>query len=375
VLLGPRATLPRTFRAGALAMEPGEWEGVAADLPTGPDEAAVRRRKELFVSFDPNGNGILSLAEVDKGLRKTLEPRTLPPQVVGRAFHAARAISPPVADFSDDYIDAKEFRFFLLYLHHYLRLWTWFCKVDSSGDGRLGFEEFTSALPLLTAWLPGAALEGIAQDPSSAFAEMDADGGGMVLFDEFAHWVLCRGLGELTDTGADCPDRRHALELLQQNANLASADDARRKADRARARSKTPKRPPSREGPTARQLSANRQAAAKAKAKAHSSRSLRALPGRDRPSARREARTSPRAPGARSTSRQATSAQRSASLGTFRPRPQAVQRSAESTRRSPSRSHTAQVYEHSPAAALASGRHSGAKSQAILAGGYDREYF
>ncbi len=41
---------------------------MAAKLPWGRDEKSNAARKLLFRQFDPNGNGLLSLAEADKGV-------------------------------------------------------------------------------------------------------------------------------------------------------------------------------------------------------------------------------------------------------------------------------------------------------------------
>jgi hypothetical protein len=46
-----------------------EWAG---KLPIGKSETDHARRNELFQQFDPNGNGYLSLAEVDKGVHDIL---------------------------------------------------------------------------------------------------------------------------------------------------------------------------------------------------------------------------------------------------------------------------------------------------------------
>ncbi len=46
-----------------------EWAG---KLPVGKSESDQSRRDELFQQFDPNGNGYLSLAEVDKGVKEVL---------------------------------------------------------------------------------------------------------------------------------------------------------------------------------------------------------------------------------------------------------------------------------------------------------------
>lgn len=46
-----------------------DWKPIAHKLPVGKDAASKEKRAELFMRFDPNGNGYLSLAEVDKGVR------------------------------------------------------------------------------------------------------------------------------------------------------------------------------------------------------------------------------------------------------------------------------------------------------------------
>merc|ERR1719230_1538294 len=106
-----------------------------AQLPIGRDRVSKLTRSKLFSRFDPNGNGILSLAEVDKGLKQILELGGIEncTPAINRAFHAARDIAPPVASFSNDYIDKNEFRVLLVYLTYYLQLWEFFDRIDTSG--------------------------------------------------------------------------------------------------------------------------------------------------------------------------------------------------------------------------------------------------
>ena len=49
-----------------------DWKAIDARLPTKKDKESRRRRKKMFKEFDPNGNGYLSLAELDKGVRDVL---------------------------------------------------------------------------------------------------------------------------------------------------------------------------------------------------------------------------------------------------------------------------------------------------------------
>merc|ERR1719310_2073868 len=140
--------------AAAARRESGiDWDLLTEKLPIGRDLASRKVRKDLFNQFDPNGNGILSLAECDKGIREILglgdsrDVAFVP--ALNRAFHAAREIAPPVADFSDDYIDENEFRIFLAYLRHYLELWNLFARIDKNADRRVSFKEFEASLSLL----------------------------------------------------------------------------------------------------------------------------------------------------------------------------------------------------------------------------------
>jgi len=380
-----------------------EVEECLKRLPCGLKDADKQRRKTLFGKFDPNGNGVLSLAEVDKGLSELLAPTSLPKPVVNRAFHAARAIAKPIHDFNDDYIDANEFRVFLSYLHHYLKLWRWFCKIDSSSDRRVSLEEFKASLPLLQEWVTGDAFKAVLADHAKAFQEMDVDGGGLVLFDEFAHWVLKLGIGSVVSE-EDGEERSEALKLLkQQKPNLATAEPRpggegteKSRQGRPGSAAKSPGRSGSR-GPSARQLSANRAAAKAAASRPPSGGRQGTRPGRQaspRPSTGSRP-TSRGSTGSRQASRGQSAERRqapvragavraaaSAPLPAVAP-PRAFMRLSSSSRPRPSSrapsfersdSRSRMSGELPSAHAMAAGRHTGMKAQAILAGAYDRGY-
>lgn len=44
------------------------WAELSASLPSGKDKGSQMLRKKLFKQFDSQGNGYLSLAEIDKGI-------------------------------------------------------------------------------------------------------------------------------------------------------------------------------------------------------------------------------------------------------------------------------------------------------------------
>ena len=48
-------------------------EELEMKLPSGDSEAEAKRRDSYWAAIDMNGNGYLSLAEVDKGLRDVIK--------------------------------------------------------------------------------------------------------------------------------------------------------------------------------------------------------------------------------------------------------------------------------------------------------------
>jgi len=72
----------------------------------------------LFSSFDPNSNGYLSLAEVDKGIRDALNFKKLfnSKKVIMRAFQVAKTSLKAKSKYGDDYVSKAEFRNLLIYL-------------------------------------------------------------------------------------------------------------------------------------------------------------------------------------------------------------------------------------------------------------------
>jgi Ca2+-binding EF-hand superfamily protein len=157
-----------------------------AALPWQNTPEAETRRKQLFARMDPNGNGFLSLAELDLGMKRVLKSEELfaSKPVMLRAFNAAKNVRGSQTGKRADYIEFTEFRTALWYLRQYFEYWMIFNRIDSSDDRRIDYDEFVKALPYLTKC--GV----VVKDSRKAFAQLDADGAGMVLFDEFCNWAI-----------------------------------------------------------------------------------------------------------------------------------------------------------------------------------------
>ena len=71
-----------------------------------------------------------------------------------------------------------------------------FNRIDTEDNKKINLEEFKSAIPQLEEW--GVTIE----DPESTFNEIDANGGGEILFQEFSDWAIAKHL-DLTDDDDD----------------------------------------------------------------------------------------------------------------------------------------------------------------------------
>ena len=90
--------------------------------------------------------------------------------------------------YSDDYIERNEFRIFLVYLRQYFEYWQMFEGIDANHDRKVTLIEFKQALPKLEKW--GVKIT----DAGITFRDIDTNGGGVILFDEFSHWAIQKAL-------------------------------------------------------------------------------------------------------------------------------------------------------------------------------------
>merc|ERR1712107_527609 len=131
-----------------------------------------------------------SLAEIDKGIRDVLKLDAVfdcKPAIM-RAFQAARQSNGKTVGYSGDFVERNEFRALMEYLRKYFELYVMFRHIDVNFDRRVNLQEFKAALPKLQQW--GVQVT----NADRTFIEIDVDGGGMILFDEFAAWAITQSL-------------------------------------------------------------------------------------------------------------------------------------------------------------------------------------
>lgn len=180
-----------------------KWHSMAGRLPVGLNNEDVALRKSLWRRSDTNGNGYLALTEIFIGLRQiwSEDEVAVARPAVRSAFTFARDYNKSATDvLARDFVEAGEYRAFLLALKARLEYSHAFGSIDSggpamhtsdasqTGDGRISLKEFLAAQHMIDAWV------GKLVDPAAEFRRMDADSGGTVSFSEFCDWATSRHL-------------------------------------------------------------------------------------------------------------------------------------------------------------------------------------
>ena len=179
------------------------WDELRESLPIEKTAEGLQKRKELWKAMDVNGNGIMSLAEVDKGLRDNIKLDSLfdSKPVIIRAFNAAKDKGKHVSKYSADYVEKNEFRYLLVYLRQFAEYFVMFNRLDTGHDKKISFQEFERGLDECKKW--GLKVE----DARTTFDEIDTNHGGSILFIEFADFAMKNHLDLEDDDDMDMDDK------------------------------------------------------------------------------------------------------------------------------------------------------------------------
>jgi len=145
------------------------------------DEAGL---KALWTQLDFNGNNIVSLAEIDKLIVERYPLLNQKPALM-RAYKKTTGKG-TVASTDCEFVEFAELGDLLKNLFYFNRLYHIFDKIDTDDDRRIDLAEFKKGFSLIK-------LEG-KHKPEDVFKAIDANGGGIILFDEFCTWFAEHGL-------------------------------------------------------------------------------------------------------------------------------------------------------------------------------------
>ena len=112
-------------------------------------------------------------------------------KVLIRAYTASKYKIKGKSKYSKDYVEWLEFRILLVYLRQYFEYYAMFCRIDTSDDFKVNFNEFKKALPTLAKW--GVKIT----DPKAEFKKIDNNNNnysGSIMFDEFCEYAIKKNL-------------------------------------------------------------------------------------------------------------------------------------------------------------------------------------
>ena len=178
-----------------------DWDKFLESLPIKKTAEDRAKRKKMWSAIDMNGNGYVSLAEFERGVRDVLNlPKIFTlKKVLMRAYQTAKDKIKGKSKHSKDYIEWLEFRILLVYLRQYFEYYVMFCRIDTSDDFKVDLKEFKKAMPTLEKW--GVKIS----DPAAEFKKIDNNNSGSIMFDEFCDYAIKKNLDlEDDDNFDDC---------------------------------------------------------------------------------------------------------------------------------------------------------------------------
>jgi hypothetical protein len=196
-------------------------------------------REALFDRWSTSGDEYLSPAEVDRAIDE-LWPQLNHRKVVSLAYRAADTAG-------DKLIDRRAFKRLLQHAVYLNDRFAVLENINKRTEGRITSAEFRKALPLL----------GITVRPTEAngaFAAIDEDGAGFILFEELCEWAARRHAHASVGTRSSpprqsrsrspSPTRRVVAKTRTSRSRSRSGSPLRSRSPR-RSRSRSPSRPES----------------------------------------------------------------------------------------------------------------------------------
>ena len=135
----------------------------------------------LWDKLDNNGNGIVSLAEIDAFAIYTYPLLNKKPALM-------RAYKKTVERDADEFVHKNEFLNLITNLFYFNRIYYVFNEIDTDGDHRIDLNEFKQSFSLLKLGRCKA---------ETVFKEIDTNNGGYILFDEFCQWFSSHSLSNI----------------------------------------------------------------------------------------------------------------------------------------------------------------------------------
>jgi len=182
---------------------PVDWEAVDKKIPVAATPDGRAARAKLFLSFDPNGNGLLSLTEVNGGLPTLVSGMGLNIKdfrpAIKCAFALARNAAPDEAmgkkkskakKEAESMVDHAEFHALLIAFRQFIEMDVMFDSIDKDGTRMLNWKELEKALPKLEDWNLGKK----ADVKRRWFKDDWTDS---LKYEDFAEWAIDKKLGGL----------------------------------------------------------------------------------------------------------------------------------------------------------------------------------
>lgn len=150
--------------------------------------------KNVWSHLDYNGNGIVSLAEIDKWAVENYPLLNHKPAMM-RCYKCTIK----TGSHHDDWVHRKDMKKMIVNMFYFNKLY-WIFDECNGDDRRMTLPEFKQCVALCGTQMSDAECQ-------TEFSKCDKNGGGMILFDEFCHYFASRacpqGMTDFTDDGQD----------------------------------------------------------------------------------------------------------------------------------------------------------------------------